>query len=182
MPAATLATEAAESISTSGGRPATLTWVPGVSAMSLKEWPVPRARMRSVLATRACSWPTVAGRLRCAARNATLPAQFLRDPASMFVLPAVSVVLPCFPRSFSTSPWPRQIPSADGNPTCHLLRHFSDVSFRKDRPATDTSTCARDSGQRGPDRELQAATLFWYLILIFGGRSLAAPDRQPLGP
>src|SRR5580692_4670849 len=72
--------------------------------MSLNEWPVPSARMRPVLATRACSSPTVAGRLRPAARNTTLPAQFLRDPSSMLALPTVSVACPRIPRAFPLLP------------------------------------------------------------------------------
>jgi hypothetical protein len=54
--------EAAESTSTSGGSPARLTWAPGESAMSLKEWPVPSTRTWRARATTARSSPTEAGR------------------------------------------------------------------------------------------------------------------------
>ena len=53
---------AAESMSTPPGSPATDTWLPGESAMSLNEWAVPSARILSSRATSARSSPTEAGR------------------------------------------------------------------------------------------------------------------------
>jgi hypothetical protein len=72
---------AAESMSRPSGSPATDTWLPGESAMSLNEWAVPSARILSSRATSACSSPTEAGWWMRAAPNVTLPAQLVRAVA-----------------------------------------------------------------------------------------------------
>ena len=76
MPALTVATVRSAAISRRGGRPATDTRSPVVSATGLNECPVPRVRNRSLARTIAWSASTLSGRRTLAARNRTFPAQF----------------------------------------------------------------------------------------------------------
>jgi hypothetical protein len=51
-----------------GGRPASDTSTPGVSAIRLNEWPVPTARIRGLAATSSCSSARSPGRASWLAR------------------------------------------------------------------------------------------------------------------
>src|SRR6185437_16751654 len=59
------------------GKPATETRAPVVSAISLNECPVPRARTRADFETSCCSSAIEDGRCSCSARNRTFRAQLV---------------------------------------------------------------------------------------------------------
>src|SRR5829696_7831564 len=91
MPALTVAVDCSESISTRRGNSANDTSTPGVSAMSLKEWPLPRARKRPLRATSSWSCSTDGGASTRSVPKVMLPAQFVARSFSPRLLRAIEV-------------------------------------------------------------------------------------------
>src|SRR5437588_12852460 len=82
MPAPTVAVELATSTSTLGGSASSRRRSPAGSTTLLKEWPLPRARMRSAPATARRSSSSDLGRWTRAAPKLRLPAQFVTVAAA----------------------------------------------------------------------------------------------------
>src|ERR1039457_3030129 len=82
IPAPTVTVARSGSISMTGGRSATETSTPAVSAMRLNEYPEPRARTWWLPETRSWSSSTLCGRCTRSARYTTLPAQLVGRPVT----------------------------------------------------------------------------------------------------
>ncbi len=85
MPPLTVTVSRSGAISTRGGRSATDTRSPLVSAMGLKEWAVPSARSRPPPRSSSWSAATLRGRTSLAALKRTLPAQLVSACGSFVI-------------------------------------------------------------------------------------------------
>src|SRR5215203_2096965 len=177
MPALTVAVDCSESISTRRGNSANDTSTPGVSAMSLKEWPLPRARKRPLRATSSWSCSTDGGASTRSVPKVMLPAQFVARSFSPRLLRAIevtflrhqtaSLIARCLPqagdlgpdlvdRALTTMLWTTSC-SANGPPLPHRARRRQARRVVVQLSARDTAYVAeldRDLDEHIPIRNV----------------------------